>query len=163
MKRTFIPFLLLAAILGTVLGSCGKGKPESSADFKSELTAEDTTQMLALSEQCMKALKAGKTDAALAMLYTYDDSTGTVSPISEDLRREFKNMFMLFPVKDFKLHYFSFNNQGVNDVKYDIAFMEKQEGIPNTIGFMFNPVRVDGTWYLTVKRPGQPVDSLRRG
>ena len=37
--------------------------------------------------------------------------------------------------------------------------MKKEPGdpIPNTIGFMFNPIKVDGKWNLAVKEANQEV------
>lgn len=158
-------FLFAALItVGLAFTSCGKKGPMTSAEFKSQLTAEDTTNMLAICDSCMRALKQGQTDKAIGMLHLYDDSTQQLLPLTDEKVKELENTFRLFPVLDYTLDYFSFNKEGVNDVKYNIKIFEQQPGdnTPNTIGFMFNPVRVEGTWYLTVKAPDQEVDSLKR-
>lgn len=163
MKRKFalLP-LLLVLILG--LAGCGKKQPtDERAAFRSQLTAEDTAQMLALCDQCMEKLKAGRVDEALASLHLYDDSAHTVLPLSPEKERELRRTFRLFPVVSYTRIYFTFTTEGLNDVKYNIEFFEKEAGdpTPNSIGFMFNPVKVDGQWYLTVKEADQDIDRSR--
>ncbi len=163
MKRISILFPLLLAC-SLVFFSCGKKQPrDERAEFRSSLTKEDTTQMLALCDRCMETLKAGRTDEALAMLHLYDDSTRTVLPLSEQKQRELRRTFKLFPVVNYSLVYYTFTTQGLNDVKYSVEFFEKPAGdpTPNSIGFMFNPVKVDGQWYLTVKEADQDIDRMR--
>lgn len=151
--------LLLLVSLFASCTSCGGDKNNEhpyheSTEFKKELTAEDTTRMLEISNMCMESLKAGHIDQALSQLYMYDDSTETVKPLTAQKRKELQEVFKLFPVLKYSMNYFSFNTKGVNDVKYTIEFFEKTDSsdtAPNTIGFMFNPVKVDGQWYLTVK------------
>ena len=125
MKRLLWAAAALAALLA--LAACGgKKSAESEAEeFRKELTKEDTTQMLALCNECMETLKAGRIDEALSRLYTYNDSTETVTPISEAKRAELKRTFRLFPVLGYEMDYYSFNSQGQNDVKYNIRFFEK--------------------------------------
>lgn len=164
MKRLLWAAAALACLLA--LAACGgKKSAESEAEeFRKELTKEDTTQMLALCDDCMKTLKAGRIDEALNRLYTYDDSTATVAPITATKREELKRTFRLFPVLGYEMDYYSFNSEGQNDVKYDIRFFEKTDSAdttPNTIGFMFNPVKVDGQWYLCIKEADQEFDRAR--
>lgn len=120
--------------------------------------------MLKLSNDCMELLKAKKIDNALSMLYEYNDSTKEVTPLSEKSRKRYERMFHIFPVLDYKMEYYSFQLEGVNDVKYRIIF--GQEDQPDVNGeaataLMFNPVKVDGNWYLTVKTADQSFDELR--
>ena len=119
--------------------------------------------MLALCDQCMETLKAGQVDKALSMLHLYDDSTRTVLPLSEQKERELRRTFKLFPVVKYTRAYYTFTTEGLNDVKYNIEFFEKEAGdpTPNSIGFMFNPVKVEGQWYLTVKEADQDIDRMR--
>ena len=52
------------------------------------------------------------------------------------------------------LRYYSFSSTDNNDVKFQIEFFKhtsSDDHTPNTIGFMFNPVKIDGVWYLAVK------------
>jgi len=164
MRRiNFVLSLLLCAL---VLVSCGKKKePTESEVFRSTLTAEDTTAMLKICDDCMKSLKAGDIDAALSQLHLYDDSTRTVKPLTPAKEKELRNTFTVFPVHDYTIDYYTFTTEGLNDVKYRIEFFEKadpESSEANTIGFMFNPVKVDGQWFLTVKEAHQDFDQLQR-
>ena len=164
MKIT-VQTLLAAFSLLLVLTACGRKETVSEAEqFRSELTREDTTQMLALCGQCMETLKQGKIDEALSQMRLYNDSTRTVSPLSAEKQAELRRTFRLFPVIDYKLDYYSFDVEGRNDVKYSIEFFKKEnpdDPTPNTIGFMFNPVKVDGQWYVTVKEADQDFNRAR--
>lgn len=157
-----INFVLSLLLCAFVLVSCGKKKEVSESEaFRSTLTAEDTTAMLKICDDCMKSLKAGDIDAALAQLHLYDDSTRTVKPLSKEKEQELRKTFKFFPVHDYTIDYYTFTTEGVNDVKYRIEFFEKvdpQSPESNTIGFMFNPVKVDGQWYLTVKEASQDFE-----
>ena len=72
-------------------------------------------------------------------------------------------MFRIFPVVDYELVYYSFQLEGINDVKYKIIFAQEENVAENgeaATALMFNPVKVDGSWYLTVKKAGQKFDEL---
>ena len=136
---------IVALTLGYVQISCVDHKPKSSeqmvqeehAAFVKELTSEDTVEMIKICNECMNTLKSGRIEVILN--------------------------FKFFPVIDYNLDYFSFNTSGVNDVKYTIEFFEKKDGdaTPNTINFMFNPVKKSGKWYITVKEADQSVDGTK--
>ena len=154
MRKSILLALLSCLVLCLTVGCGSKVKPTAAQEFRSGLTAEDTTKMLGICEECMKTLKAGNIDGALNLLYQYDDSTKTVSPISEENRKKMRNTFTVFPVLNYRMVYYNFTTQGLNDVKYEIEFFEKTDSTdqaPNTIGLMFNPVKVDDQWYLTMK------------
>jgi hypothetical protein len=99
-------------------------------------------------------------EGALAMLKEYDDSTKTVSDLSAETRQRYTRLFTLFPVLKYSLSNYTFMMEGLNDVKYEVIFAEESNpevnGEPKTF-FMFNPVRVDDQWYVTVKRGDQSI------
>lgn len=133
-------------------------------EFQSGLTSEDSTTMLKMCNDCMELLKEGKVEDALNSMYEYDDSTLTATPISEELRARLRHQFEIFPVLDYRLDYFSFQLQGCNDVKYMITFAEgatEETGAYET-GFMFNPVKIEDNWFLSVKRSDQLFDKSRQ-
>ena len=158
-------FFSFAVLIMLSVSSCKKKTHlQKVQEFTSSLTSADTTQMLKLSNDCMELLKAKKIDNALSMLYEYNDSIKEVTPLSEKSRKRYERMFHIFPVLDYKMEYYSFQLEGVNDVKYRIIF--GQEDQPDVNGeaataLMFNPVKVDGNWYLTVKTADQSFDELR--
>ena len=59
------------------------------------------------------------------------------------------------------LVYISFTESGLNDAKYEVQFGPDEAGAPKT-AYMFNPVKVDGQWYLCVKGANQAVDEWNR-
>lgn len=137
---------------------------EQNVEFRETITAADTTQMLKLADDCMELLKNRKFDEAIGMLHEYDDSTKMVQNLSSENEQHLRRRFEVFPVLKYERHYFSFMEQGLNDVRYKVWFAEEenpaQNGEPVTF-MMFNPVKVDGTWYLCVKDFGQKFDEKR--
>lgn len=97
------------------------------------------------------------------MLYEYNDSTKEVQPLTDKTRKQYERRFKVFPVLEYTMDYYSFQLEGVNDVKYRITFAleENPEQNGNAVtAMMFNPVKVDGVWYLTIKN-GTEFDKFR--
>lgn len=164
MKVSYFFSVIIALLLFVSCGQPTKTKEDAIADFQESLTAKDSLAMLELTENCMQLLKKGDINQALDLLYMYDESAHTVTILSEQEREVLGKKFSMFPVKDYKLVYYSFQLEGLNDVKYDVAFgMEDAEtgALPHT-SYMFNPVKLDGEWYLSVKMASQAIDETRR-
>lgn len=167
MKKHFVFIAVSVLLLGTA--SCGNKKQESREarvqEFRSELTAADTTEMLKLCDDAMEQLKAKKVDNVLASLYEYTDSTEEVKPLSPETKKKYSVMFKLYPVLDYQRVYYSFQLEGCNDVKYKVTFATAEaagtEEAPST-HYMFNPVKVDGTWKLCVKTADDEIDETMR-
>jgi len=169
MKKFFI-FIAFAALVLTYSSctSCSsekKSKKDRKMEFKENLTSEDTVRMLKLADDCMELLKNKDIDLALAMLHEYDDSLQQVSSLSGATANKLRRQFEIFPVLKYEREYFSFVHDGANDVRYRIWFAEEpnpeQNGEPIT-RFMFNPVKVDGEWFLCVKTENDEIDELRQ-
>lgn len=140
-----------------------KSQVQRVQEFREGLTKEDTTQMLKISNDCMELLKAKKYNEVFASLYLYDEENKALVPLSDSDKKGLERKFKMFPVLDYKLEYYSFLLEGVNDVKYSIKFAEEEHPEINgeaKTAFMLNPVKVDGTWYLTVKN-GSDFDELQ--
>lgn len=161
MNRFLLP--IVAFIVFGFVSCKDKSAPivKSATEFQLGLTADDSTTIVKLGNQCMTYLKEGQIDLALDMLCTYDDSLKEVSPLSEELRSSYKRKFTMIPVKEFEMSYFSFSEEGLNDLKYNVSFGADIEGAPRT-SYMFNPVKNDGVWHLCVKSSMQDVDELMR-
>lgn len=161
-----ITYFALVVFIMSVVAACNQ-KSQSYVDktkeFRDGLTEQDTAQMLKLADDCMELLKKKDVEGALSMLNEYDDSTGSVQPLSDQTRAKYQRLFKMFPVYKFERSSYSFMLEGLNDVKYDIIFADEEHpevnGVPKT-SFMFNPVKVDGQWYLTVKRADQNIDRI---
>lgn len=105
----------------------------------------------------MSLLKERKFDEALDMIYYLRDSI-TAIPMDSTQRTALKKIFKHHPVYKYELDYFNFSKQDLNDIKYRVQFFQldgPNDHRPNTIGFMFNPVKIDGTWKLTMKNAWQ--------
>lgn len=111
--------------------------------------------MLKLADDAMIKLKNNQIDAVLASLYTYNEEENEVIPLVEDEKAQIKKSFEVFPVQSFKRRFFSFQLEGCNDVNYEIEFDTLDH---SKTQFMFNPVKIDGIWYLTVKNEHEEID-----
>lgn len=134
-------------------------------EFRSELTADDTTTMLQLCDAAMEQLKGKKIDQVLASLYEYTDSTQEVKPITKETKKKYRRMFTMFPVLDYQRKYYSFQLAGCNDVKYEVTFVPAEKtgtGEPAKTAYMFNPVKMDGEWKLCVKTAADEIDQSYR-
>ena len=160
MKKIGYLLIALAALILATGCNSKKSREEQIEDFRSMLTASDTTQMLQVCDNAMELLKGKKIDEVIASLYEYNDSTEELKPISEELKKRMKNQFRMFPVLDYERKYYSFMLEGCNDVKYEITFAtaEQAGGKPATTMFMFNPVKVDDEWKLCVKTQDKDID-----
>lgn len=157
-----IVFTIIPLLLCLLVTSCKnkQTKEDKIKEFQSSLTAADTTAMLEIADNCMELLKAGKTDEAIGMLNEYDDSTNTVLPLSTETAKRYKKLYSMFPVFEYSRVYFSFQLEGLNDVKYNVQFAKDDETAQTS--FMFNPVKVEDKWYLTVKRADQEIDLMHQ-
>ena len=139
-------YVLVAVAVICLATACKNKAPqtreEQIEEFRSMLTASDTTQMLQICDNAM------------------DDSTEELKPISEELKKRMKNQFRMFPVLDYERKYYSFMLEGCNDVKYEITFAtaEQAGGKPATTMFMFNPIKVNDEWKLCVKTQDKAID-----
>lgn len=167
MKRSTVYFVLILA--ATILVAACKSKPktreEEIAEFRSELTAQDTTEMLKLCDTAMEDLKAKNYDKVLASLWEYTDSTQEVKPLSKQTAQRYRMLFKMYPVLDYVRKYYSFQLAGCNDVKYEVTFATpEQAGTPDPAktGYMFNPIKKDGKWLLCVKTADEELDHSMR-
>ena len=163
MKRFSI---LLLSLL--VLVSCGprysglngvKTQKDAEAEFTASLTDKAKSDVEELADRCMELLKDGSVDEAVDMIYVlYND---VVYKKSDSYTLQLQRRFRTFPVLSYERLYTSFSTEGNNDISYQYVFKEASEGSPaSTMKLMFNPVYVDGEWYLTFKEMGQSSKDL---
>lgn len=162
MKKYVLYVLCSLMVMGMV--SCQnkkKTRDERVAEFRQQLTAEDTTAMLSMCDAAMEELKAKRIDKVLASMFQYNDSTGELKPLDDNLMKQYKRQFTLFPVLEYHRKYFSFQHEGCNDVKYEVVFATAEAAgteEPAKTAYMFNPVKVDGDWKLCVKTASDEID-----
>ncbi|WP_373731126.1 hypothetical protein, partial [Bacteroides heparinolyticus] len=155
--------MLLCLMLMGIIASCNGKKndkaetPEEAKEiFATTLTAADTTEVVGLANQCMDLLKENKTEEALKMIFVMNEE-GEPVPVSGEQKQKLNGKFKLFPVLEYELVNFSFASEENNDMRYKIIF-DKSGDVPASIGFMFNPVRIDGNWYLMLKESDQEIN-----
>ena len=167
MKR-IIYYSLFISCAALVVVSC-KRQPKSEEEtrseqieqFRAQLVSDDTTTVLRLCDEAMDKLMNKQYDEVLASLYEYTDSTKEVKPITPQTAEKYRRKFQLYPVLRYQRKYYSFQLEGCNEVKYDVIFASGQDAgtsTPAVIGYMFNPVKVDGEWRLCVKTAGDARD-----
>lgn len=155
--RKFNYLLIAAALLclGTAFSCSNKKKTreEQVEEFRSMLTANDTTQMLQMADNAMELLKSKKIDEVIASLYEYNDSTEELSQLTDDAKKRLTRRFKMFPVLSYNRQYYSFMLEGCNDVKYEVVFATPEQTGADSAKtmFMFNPIRINGEWKLCVK------------
>ncbi len=166
MKKYYFLFMAVATLLLTTACSNKKAqtRQEQIKEFRSMLTASDTTQMLQLCDNAMELLKGKKIDEVISSLYEYNDSTKEARPIGEVTAKRYTRMFNMFPVLSYNRRYFSFMLEGCNDVLYDVVFAKaEQAGTEKdpTTTYMFNPVKIDDEWKLCVKTLNDEIDHYK--
>ena len=158
-KIVFLSFSLLAVVCIFMSGCKGKDKASDEggyvdprADETMERNEADTAAILNMCTEYLNLLKADNVEAALDLLYAYDDSAKTVAPIGNELREKFRNNLKMFPVLDYKLESMKLYGEDDTEFTFMVEFFKKPEGDPrpNTIREVLSPVRVNGQWYLTV-------------
>lgn len=153
MKKLFLILFSLSLICSChhYSGSRGdKTQIDAEKEFRESLSSEDTSAVIALSEQFMQSLWNSRVTDAVDMIYVlYND---VVYKKSAAYTSELIQRFKMFPVLSYKMLYYNFSTEGNNDISYSYTFDKPQDGSePSSIKLMLNPVYVDGYWFLTLK------------
>lgn len=160
MKKT----LFILAVTALLVSSCGprysgdngeKTQKDAEAEFVSSLSPSDSLALMEKTEKCMSLFAEGNVAEAVDMIHVLYNSV--VYKKSASYTAELINRFTSFPVLSYKLNYVSFSTQGNNDVSYTYLFGPDDA---YSMKLMFNPVFVDGEWYLTFKDGSQSSRDL---
>lgn len=171
MKRiTYYSFILFAAAIVVIScknqsKSAGENRLEQVERFRAQLVHDDTITVLRLCDNAMDMLMNKQYDEVISTLYEYTDSTQEVKPITPETAAKYLRKFKMFPVLRYERKYYSFQLEGCNDVKYNVIFASGEAAgtsSPAIIGYMFNPVKVDGEWRLCVKTPTDFYDMTKQ-
>lgn len=153
---------LLFIFLGiSVLFSCSRGSktPEyrthsdAENEFVSSLTAVDTTAMLGLTDKFMNLVKDGNVEEAVDMITVL--SQNVVYKPSDRYYLELVNRFRSMQIDSFTLLDYFFTTEGNNDVCYLTESNAVPGADPIKFKITFNPIKVDGEWYLALKDGNQ--------
>ena len=166
--KTIYSFVLVIVIC-SLFTCCKSEKPKTRIDmveeFRSGLTTDDSLTVVRMCDNAMDMLMNKQYDEVLASLYEYTDSTKEVKPLSPQIAEKYLRKFKMFPVLRYERKYFSFQLEGCNDVKYDVIFASAKDAgteKPAIIGYMFNPVKIDGEWRLCVKTDNDFYDITKQ-
>ena len=164
MKRILI---IIASVLCLVAVSCNnaprksgqKTYQEAEQEFRASLSAADTTIVLGMTDSIMALVQQGFYHDAVKDIKVLDGSA--LYEPSDRYIDELERRFEMFKPLRIERLYYSFSTAGVNDVKYRICFREESDGHPASyIAFTFNPVKIDGKWYLAFKDGYQSSDAM---
>lgn len=151
--------LLAVACHNSPRKSGEKTYQEAEQEFRASLTAADTTIVLGMTDSIMALVQAGSYHDAVKDIKVLEGTT--LYEPSERYLDELERRFEMFKPLRIVLDYYSFSTAGVNDVKYRICFREESEGHPASfIAVTFNPVKIDGKWYLAFKDGYQSSDAM---
>ncbi len=122
----------------------------AQAAFASTITSADSVAVKAATDEIMSLLQAGQLDSALSRIFVvYDDVL--YRPAEESLVN-LKTKFRNFPVLSYEMTDIAFQTPAINDVTYRYVFAQTTDGsAPATLKLAFNPVKIDGEWYITFK------------
>lgn len=115
-----------------------------------EFCKADTLQVLNLVDKYLLHLKNKEFDEAFQMLYHIRNDQ--VYNLTDSERNGIKQQYKLFPVYDYKIVNYEFNNIHDTRVTYTIRFTNDTLNslIPTTIKMSLQPQRINAVWYLGV-------------
>ena len=156
MKR--ILYILIGLVL---ICSCGsrvsstieKTQKDAELNFTSTLTVDDTTAVKNLTETFLSLVMEDKVEDAVSMINVL--SYGVVYKPSDDYFDELVDRFRGMHISSYSLEKVYFTTEGNNDVCYSTVSHMYGSDQPMNIKITFNPIKVDGKWYLALKDGNQ--------
>ena len=151
MKRLSFFFAVLSALVVCSCNNSPKVRTYQDAEneFLASLTKADSLKVLALGDEFMRNLMAGgDLDSVLTSLTMVENNV--LYRISDESVYEMKARFLARPVADFACLRYSFSTEANNDLVYRYTTSGKVGTAPG-MKLVFNPVKVEGNWYLTLK------------
>jgi len=159
-------------VMSACLCSCGsdeqKSKPveisSGREDVDMKRTAADTIAIRNLTIDYLNKLYENDFDGALDMLNCYNDSTSTLSKLSDEQRSEMLTVLQMFPVVGYTIDEINIFSENDTEVRYTIEMFKRENGDdrPNTMRFQLNPCRFGNVWYLCVNSQFRQTDKIRR-
>ncbi len=153
MKIRLFVFPVLFCFLLSACNNSPKVRTYADAEreFLASLTAEDSLAVVDLAKEFFENVKYNKTDEALDMINVLENAVlYRIDLASRDFLRP---RFLRMPEEGWSLVRYSFSTPGVNDLVCMYGGMK----------LVFNPVKIDGRWYLTLKDGFQPSADLSKG
>ena len=150
--------LYILLVLGLVSSCSSRGsapvfktQKDAEEEFTSSLTARDTTVVLNLTETFMSLVQTDRVEEAVDMITVL--SQGVVYKPSDSYYAELVNRYRGMKILSYKLDKYYFTTDGNNDVCYVTECGSLDS--PMVFKLTFNPICVDGKWYLALKDGNQ--------
>ncbi len=102
----------------------------------------------------MDALKSGNVNLELDELCVLDGNT--LYKVSDESKEFLAGRFNGKPITDYALSSYVFSTAGINDLTYRYTYEGTVDSAP-AFKMTFNPVKVGGNWYLTLKDGNMPM------
>ena len=147
--------LLLLILLAVVMASCTENKETKKLFLRPPsitLSAQDTTEINQKIQTHISLLKENKLNELADILY-YLQEDNTINSLNEEQKASFVKGMSLFKIYDVKIKHLIIRSEYNNElcatlkIKEDGDF-EKNYGVTK---FYFNPVKIDGVWYITIR------------
>lgn len=130
-----------------------KTAKDAEIEFTSGLTASDTAAVLNMTDTFMSLVKEDRVEEAVSMITVL--SQGVVYKPADEYFVELVNRFRGMKIASYQLYKYYFTTEGNNDVCYITESEPQQNGQSMTVKVTFNPLNVDGQWYLALKDGNQ--------
>ncbi|MCR4602010.1 MAG: hypothetical protein K5683_00575 [Prevotella sp.] len=156
-KHLFFAVAVVALLLAACKGE-NKPKPQAPNEPQMEVTNFDSTTVRQLAADFLELVKQERLDEAMNQLYVYENEK--IMPLPDDQREECKFMLGMHHVYDYSVVGVNFFKETDSEVKYKLYIQDPgKHSNPATINGMIKPIRIDGTWYITLaNREGKSFD-----
>lgn len=148
MKKYLVLFLFVFAFFACKNSNNFRTYEMAEQEFRQSLTFHDTLSVLVLGQNFMDALKTGGIEYELQNLTVLDDNV--LYKISDESLKELQARYGELRISDYALAGYNFSTAGVNDLSFRYTIGGKLGSGP-ALKMVFNPVKVDDVWYLTLK------------
>lgn len=148
MRNLFFLSLFISLIFVSCTNSANQTKFEDIV--VPEFCKTDTIEVLNLVDKYLSHLKNKEFEQAFQMLYHI--SNDQVYNLTDSERKGIKQQYDLFPVYDYKILDYEFNNIHDTKINYIIRFTNDtiNATLPTTIKMCLQPQRINAVWYLGV-------------
>lgn len=146
--------LFLLMLLAVSLASCTEKKEPKKNILRPPsiaLSSQDTTEINQKIEAHLSLLKEKKLEEMADMLYYMDNDS--ISLLDDTRKENFVKGLSVFNIYDAKVKHLIIRSEYNNEVCVLLQIIKdgdisKNKGVTK---FYFNPVKIDGVWYITVR------------
>lgn len=146
--------LLFMMLLTAFLAACTEKKENKKLFLRPPsitLSSQDTIEIRQKVESHISLLKEKKLDELADILYYVDNDT--INLLDEQRKNDFVKGLSIFNIYDAKIKHMILRSEYNNEVCVLMQVLkdgniEENKGVTK---FYFNPVKIDGIWYITIR------------